>query len=219
MTRAGGKRDGREVVVTDGLHPRLILTMGSEPDGELVRGLRAGDPEAFDRVWAVWNPRLFAYLLRLCRRRELAEELLEETWLRVVKGFGGLRDESRLAPWLFAIARNLWLSHRRATLLEPESLAASPDLDLPDAAGPSPLEAAAASELQARLERALGLLPAPLREALLLVGVHGFTPGEAARVVGVTPEAFRQRLSRGRALLAARLRDGAEPGPARAGRT
>jgi RNA polymerase sigma-70 factor (ECF subfamily) len=181
--------------------------MGQDEADGLVRALRAGDPEAFDRVYSCWNRRLFAYLLRLSGRRELAEELLEETWLRVVKGVGGLRDETRLAPWLFAVARNLWLSHRRALLLEPARLSALPEADPADEATPSPLEAAAANELGARLERTLSGLPPAFREALLLVGVDGFAPREAARVVGVSPEAFRQRLARGRALLAARLRE------------
>lgn len=193
--------------------------MGPESESELVHRLRAGDPEAFDRVYGEWNRRLFTYLLRLTRRRELAEELLEETWLRVVKGITGLRDDTRFAPWLFTVARNLWLSHRRARLLDPESLSGLPELDPADPAAPSPLEVASTNELQARLEKALAALPRSFREALVLVGIHGLTPSEAARVTGLTPEALRQRLSRGRALLADRLLQADGAGRSREGGT
>jgi RNA polymerase sigma-70 factor (ECF subfamily) len=186
--------------------------MDPESERELVLRLRSGDPEAFDRIYEVWNRRLFAFLLRLTRRRDVAEDLVEETWLRLVKGITGLRDDTRFAPWLFTVARNLYLSYRRARLLEEERLGELSRLDPLAPASPSPLEAAATSELQARLERALSTLPLPYREALLLVGVQGLTPAEAALVCGVTPEALRQRLSRGRALLGERLREAESAG-------
>ncbi len=204
------------LTVTINSRSRLILRMDPESEKALVRGLKAGDPVAFDRVYEAWNRRLFAFLLRLTRRRELAEELLEETWLRLVKGIATLRDDARLAPWLFAVARNLFLSYRRARILDEGSLG---ELDPPDGATPSPFEEASTNELQTRLERGLAMLPPGYREALLLVGIHGLTPSEAARVSGLTPEAFRQRLSRGRALLGQRLREMEGAGVSRAGRT
>ena len=76
--------------------------------------------------------------------------------------------------------------------------------------GASPYEATAANEMERQIEAALASLPATYREVLLLVGVDGFRPGEAAEICGISPEAFRQRLSRARALLAGKL-----DGPAR----
>jgi RNA polymerase sigma-70 factor, ECF subfamily len=67
---------------------------------------------------------------------------------------------------------------------------------------PSPFEITAASEAERRLEAALATLPVTYREALLLVGVEGMRPADAAAVCGITPEAMRQRLSRARALIA-----------------
>jgi RNA polymerase sigma-70 factor (ECF subfamily) len=63
----------------------------------------------------------------------------------------------------------------------------------------------AASETARRIEAALATLSFSCREALLLVAVEGLSPAEAAEICGVSPEAMRQRLSRGRALLAERL--------------
>ena len=64
---------------------------------------------------------------------------------------------------------------------------------------------AASSEAERRIEAALGALPVAHREAILLIAVEGLRPAEAAAVCGITPEARRQRLSRGRAALAAAL--------------
>lgn len=186
--------------------------MEAGPGPDVVRRLREGDDSAFEAFYEEWHRRLFAYLLRLAGRREVAEDLAEETWLRAVRGISDLRDDSRLVPWVFAIARNLWLSHRRAVLLDTERIGELRHLDTGPAA-PSPFEEAAAGEMERRLERALAELPVALREAVLLVGVHGMKPADAAVVCGVAPEAFRQRLSRGRALLARSLREGERGSP------
>lgn len=177
----------------------------------LVARLKAGDGEAFDRVYAAYNGRVFNFLARLTRRREIAEDLTEELWLRVVANASRLREDTQLAPWLFTIARNLYASFCRSRTIPFDALddgghwgVASTD--------PSPFEAAAATQLQRRIEVALATLPGRYREALLLVALEGFTPAEAAVVCGISREAMRQRLSRGRALLATRLEREGEPG-------
>jgi RNA polymerase sigma-70 factor (ECF subfamily) len=183
--------------------------MDRERELALVAGLKRADADAFDEVYAAFNGRLFNFLARLARNRDVAEDLVEETWLRVVANAPRLRDDTRLAPWLFTIARNLYASYCRSRLLDYDALAGGHmwPVHPPD---PSPYEAAAATELQRRVEVALATLPGTYREALLLVALEGLTPSEAAAVCGVTPETMRQRLSRGRAMLAKRL-DASEP--------
>jgi RNA polymerase sigma-70 factor (ECF subfamily) len=171
---------------------------------ELIGRLKRSEGDAFDQVFAAFNPRLFNFLARLSRRRDVAEDLLEETWLRVVAHAPRLRDDTRLAPWLFTIARNLYASYCRSRLLDYE-MTAGLQLWPSQPAAPSPFEAAAAGELQQRVEVALATLPGIYREALLLVALEGMTPAEAATVCGVTPETMRQRLFRARGLLARRL--------------
>lgn len=173
-------------------------------DSDLVARLKAGDGDAFDSLYATFNPRLFNFLARLSRRRDVAEELLEETWLRVVAHAPRLRDDTRLAPWLFTIARNLFASYCRSRHLDYDAQAGIHLWPVP-ISSPSPFEAAAAGQLQQRVEVALSKLPGPDREVLLLVGLEGMTPSEAAVVCGVTPEAMRQRLSRARVRLAEQL--------------
>lgn len=179
--------------------------MEPEPDANVVRRLKAGDEAAFDQIYDACRPKLFAFLLRLCRRRDVAEDLLEETWLRLVTRVGSLRDDTRLVPWLFAVARNLFLSYRRWRLLDDDRVGEFCRLPALGAPGATPFERAATNELRERVERALGGLAVPYREALLLVAIQGFTPAEAAAVCGLPPEVLRKRLSRARAMLSRSL--------------
>lgn len=174
-------------------------------DAALVAGIRSGDTAAFDRAYELYRPRLFAFLLRVSRRRAIAEDLLDETWLRLVAHAGSLRPDTRLAPWLFTVARNLYWTHRRSSLLEESAASELLTLWPAPEAWPSPFDLAAAGELEQRLEHALAGLPPQQREVLLLVGYEGLTPAEAAAVCRVTPETMRQRLSRARAALSAAL--------------
>jgi RNA polymerase sigma-70 factor (ECF subfamily) len=182
-----------------------MTAMDRDSELALVARLRAGDATAFDSVHGAFNTRLFNFLARLSGRRDVAEDLLEDTWLRLVARAPALRPDTRLAPWLFTVARNLYASYCRARLVEHSHAAGLIALWPSGAARPSPFESLAASETERRIEAALATLPVACREALLLVGVEGLTPAEASLVCGISPEAMRQRLSRARAQVAERL--------------
>lgn len=177
---------------------------------QLVDRLRAGDASAFDAVHDLLNGRLYNFLVRLTNRRHVAEDLLEETWLRLVTHAPRLRPDTRLVPWLFTVARNLHVSHCRARLLEDSYATALLGLWPCGAPSPSPLEQMEATEAQRRLATAFASLPTIYREALLLVAVEGLRPREAGEVCGVSADVMRQRVSRARARLAHRLADAAE---------
>lgn len=193
--------------------------MDRDSELALVERLRRSDADAFDEVYAAFNTRVFTFLVRLSRRRDVAEDLLEETWLRLVTHASRLRADTRLGPWLFTVARNLHISYHRSRMLE-DSATASLWALWPFSLEPaSPFEAAAARELERRIERALAAMPAASREVLLLVGVAGLDQADAADVCGVTPEALRQRLHRARETLSRFLeRDAAAKAPAPRGR-
>jgi RNA polymerase sigma-70 factor (ECF subfamily) len=171
----------------------------------LVDRLRKGDAAAFDDVHAAFNRRLFTFLVRLSRRRDVAEDLLEETWLRLVKHAHRLRPDTRLGAWLFTVARNLHVSYTRSRALEDSAAASLMALWPFSPERWSPFEEAAATELERRIERALAAMPVAAREVLLLVGVAGLDPSDAADVCGITPEALRQRLHRARETLSKAL--------------
>jgi RNA polymerase sigma-70 factor (ECF subfamily) len=173
----------------------------------LVAGLRAGDHASFDAVYDAFQKRLHSFLARLANSRDVAEDLAEETWLRLVTHARRLQPDTRLGPWLFTVARNLHASYRRGRAIEDSHAAGLLGLWPSGSPRPSPLQAAEASEAERRVAAALAALPLRYREALLLVTVEGFAAGDAARMCGITAEAMRQRVSRARALLARRLAD------------
>ena len=181
-----------------------FYTVDRESELALVRRVRDGDRGAFDEVHALFNARLFGFLARLARSRDVAEDLLEETWLRFVSHAERLDADTRLGPWLFTVARNLHVSYCRSRAFEESGWGDGISL-WPTCTRESPFEQAAGSELERRLEAALASLPVSFREVLLLVGVEGLRPSEAAVVCGVTAETLRQRLKRARDLLAERL--------------
>ena len=171
----------------------------------IVDGLRRGDRRAFNEAYDRHRGRIFGFLLRLSRRRDVAEDLFQETFVRLARSAPTLAEDTDLAAWLFTVARNLFVSHRRWSMLDlsrfvalGEDLAHASARPLPDA------DADSARDL-ARLERALASLPTASREILLLVGVEGFEQEQAAAMLGIRYDAFRQRLSRARAQLATAL--------------
>src|SRR5688572_20047659 len=102
---------------------RVSTVVERDTELALVERLRRGDPGAFDDVYATFNTRLFTFLVRLTRHRDVAEDLLEETWLRLVKHATRLRADTRLGPWLFTVARNLHVSYGRSRMLEDSATA------------------------------------------------------------------------------------------------
>ena len=173
------------------------------PERALVDRLRRGDGAAFDRVYAAYHPRLFSFLLRLSGRRDTAEDLAQETWIKLAKAAPGLHEDTTLAPFLFTIARNAFMSHRRWAILDLSRIVTfGLEAMSSGSTEPSPETTHERARAIALLEAALQQIPLASREVLLLVGVEGMEQEEVARVLGVSYDALRQRLSRARAQLA-----------------
>ena len=174
--------------------------MAATPDADAISLLRRRDPRGFDQAYATYSGPLFGFLLRLTGRRDLAEDVLQQVFLRLAERGPELRADSDLRAWLFAVARNATVSQLRRT---PEL---ADDAALEALADPPP-------DVEARLllgdvERALGLLRLEDREVLLLVGVEGLERDAVARLLGLRPDALRQRLARARSRLLAELERG-----------
>ena len=170
--------------------------MSTEDERRLIARLRQGDAAALDSIYALQRVRVLSYLTRMLGDRNLAEDLLQETFLRLCRFAPQLRSDTELCPWLLTVARNLCRSHFRRAALDSERqrvLAAHTP-----AAPVSPFEALSGSELQQRLSWALSQLPFDQRELLILLGVEGLPSETVAKLLCVSPEALRQRLSRAR---------------------
>ena len=154
-------------------------------------------------MYSTYHTRIFSFLLRLSGRRDTAEDLAQETWLKLAKAAPRLREDTTLAPFLFTIARNAFVSHRRWALLDLSRIVTFGLEAMSTAATEATPETSHENARAiALLESALQELPVASREVLLLVGVEGIAQEEVARMLGLSYDAGRQRLSRARAQLA-----------------
>jgi RNA polymerase sigma-70 factor (ECF subfamily) len=182
------------------------LPGGADPrEVALVARLRSGDAAAFSEVYTRHGVPVFRFLARLCGRRDLAEDLYQETWLRLARHARDLRPDTDVRAWLYTVARNLVRSHARFSVVDAAAMEALGRWWYRDAPGAAPHDAAVAADVARRVERAVARLPLGAREVLLLVAGEGLAVDAAARVLGVTPEAARQRLHRARAEIARSL--------------
>jgi RNA polymerase sigma-70 factor (ECF subfamily) len=179
--------------------PAPVIVVADD-ERDLVDRLRRGEAAAFDRVYARYRQRIYGFLARLAGRRDLADDLFQETFLKLATHATRLAEETDLAAWLFTVARNAWRSHLRWTLFDLDRRRALA-WDEPDAP-PSPHDRATATEDRRRLERALAKLSPADREVLLLVGVEGLPQDQVAGILGMKHDAVRQRVARARARLA-----------------
>ena len=177
--------------------------MAVAADSELVLRLRAGDERAFDDVYERFHVQLYGFLLRASARHDLADDLAQETWIRFATNARSLRADTRLGAWLFTVARNLLRSHHRWRELDRWSLERCGPRGTGDEG--SPLALAAAAEVERKIEEAIAHLPRRYREVVALVAGNGLGQEDTARVLGVRPDALRQRLSRARAMLRSEL--------------
>jgi len=173
--------------------------MPPSPDSETLRLLRRRDPRGFDQAYAAYGSRIFSFLVRLAGRdqRHVAEDALQQTFLKLAEHGPELRADSDLRAWLYTVARHAFLGHLRSRRHEAEAR----NLELIRDFGPE----AEARLLLGDVERALALLRLPDRELLLLIGVEGLEPSQVASVLGLDAATLRKRLARARARLLAEL--------------
>jgi len=190
--------------------PRAAALDGGEGDAALVAGLRRGEGQALDRAFSRYKNRLYAFLFRLGGRRDLADDLLQETFLQLARHALRLRPDTDLSAWLFTVARNAWRASLRHQLAGDRALEALPE---PRAGAPDPERAAETSAAIAGLRAALAALSESEREVLLLGAEGELSSEQAAAVLAIRPDAFRKRLERARAALATRIAEAEETAP------
>jgi RNA polymerase sigma-70 factor (ECF subfamily) len=156
---------------------------------------------------------VFHFLCRMLGNEDDANDLAQETFVRVFKSRDSFRAEQRFSTWLFTIAANLARNHFRWRTRHPNiSLdAESPETEqslgstLP-ANNPAPNDQALAAERAKAVRLAVGKLPEDLREAIVLCEWEEHTVVEAAAILETTPKAVESRLYRARQILRARLK-------------
>lgn len=181
-------------------------------DEALLARYAAGDVAAFEQLYERHELPLWRYLLRQCRDRATAEELMQETWFAVTREVTQFRSDARFTTWLYAIARHRLIDRLRATRptwsLDAAAEGEEPmGAQLADERSPSPLAASEQLEQGAAILVALNQLPAEQREAFVLQADAGLSVEDIATITGTTFETAKSRLRYARDKLKALLRD------------
>jgi RNA polymerase sigma-70 factor (ECF subfamily) len=183
-------------------------------DKRLMAALSAGRDHALDRIVHRWQRPLRAFILRSTGDEEDADDLLQETFVRVYKHRGRYQPTHRFSTWIYTIALNLCRNHaekrdRRPQVSLDAPIAGSDSetsggqglLALHASEAPSPAAAALDEERAEAVREAVQTLPDEMREAVLLFEFQELSYAEIAEIVGSTPKAVESRLYRARAHL------------------
>ena len=158
-------------------------------DAEVLQ-LRRGDLDALTALMARYQNRLYRYLLRIVRERAEAEDLFQQTWLRVAQKIQSFDPRRNFDAWLFTLARNLALDHLRR--VRPESL----DEPLSENFPIDTLDRAIEEQRASRLIAAMNEIPVAFREVLTLRFEEEMKLEEIAEIQGVPLSTVKSRLHR-----------------------
>jgi RNA polymerase sigma-70 factor, ECF subfamily len=176
--------------------------------GAIARGLRRRDPELLDRLIEQYQHRLLRYLIYLTGNRELAEDLFQETWIRVLERGAQFDGRHEFSTWLYAVARNLTIDYLRKKspvsldgLMEDEDHAPLEPADT----RPGAWEVFTQQEQADKINAALVGIPAEYRETIVLRFQDGLALDEISSVTGAPVGTVKSRLYRGINMLMDRL--------------
>ncbi len=184
-----------------------------EPDEELLRRLRAGDEQAFVALVERYNGSMLRLALSFVPSRAVAEEVVQDTWLAVLRGLAGFEGRSSLRTWMFTILANRARTTGARELRSIPVADAGPVVDAsrfgPDGSWSVPPEhwveeaeeRIEAGKLTGLLRSAMDSLPARQREVVLLRDVEGLTSTEVCSVLAISEANQRVLLHRGRGKL------------------
>lgn len=177
----------------------LLSPSSANAEADLLRRLQGGEDLAFELLYERYQPRIFRYALRMSSSRELADDIVQEVFLGLIRGARGYDPSAGpLGSYLYGMARNLLFRHLGAKPteeLEPETLTVEHD----------PLDGLARAEQIERVRQALAAMPAHYREAVVLCDMEEMTYTAVAELLGVAVGTIRSRLHRARGLLLERL--------------
>lgn len=162
----------------------------------------SGDDPAFERLVKRYEHRLFNYIRRMVGSSSDAEDLFQETFLRVYRHRGRFRISARFRPWLYRIATNLCRDHLRyrrrhpaLSLNAPASDACGPLADTVAAPNPDPEECARARELAGQIEAAIGRLSLKRRSVFVMARYEGMAYGDIARALRIPVGTVKSRMN------------------------
>jgi RNA polymerase sigma-70 factor (ECF subfamily) len=171
----------------------------------IAHGLKKQNPELLDELIEIYQHRLLRYLLFLTGKREVAEDLFQETWMRVLLRGAQYNGKARFDTWLFTIARNLVIDlSRKRTMASLDEMSEGGEDDRPfeiAMSGPSPLDQFQSRENSAEVGEVLLKLEPTYREVLVLRFYEELSLDEIASMTHAPLSTVKSRLYRGLAAL------------------
>ena len=178
-------------------------------NAEIARGLKRQDPELLDHLIETYQHRLMRYLMFLTGKREVAEDLFQEVWIRVLRRGSQYNGKARFDTWIFTIARNLVIDlSRKRTMASLDEMRDTGEDERPFEIaedGPSPLEQFQHRENAAEVAAVLLTLDPTYREVLSLRFHEELSLEEIATVTQAPLSTVKSRLYRGLAALKPQL--------------
>lgn len=173
----------------------------ARPLEDAMRRYARGEDAALGDVYDGLAPQLHTFLVRLARNEALAEDLVQETFLRIVRARASYREGAAVTPWAYAIARRLFLDSERSKRRSPVQLDPRPEEERPSDPGVATDTAPADEQLVAkrlaeRIEAVLARLPENQATAFRLLKQEGMSVAEAAEIVGTTQNGVKLRAHR-----------------------
>jgi RNA polymerase sigma-70 factor, ECF subfamily len=171
-------------------------------DSALVTAARKGDMKAFERLYRLHSGKVMGLCLRMTRRRDVAEDCVQQTFIRAWRSLAAFEGRSAFGTWLHRIAVNEVLTHQRnhGTRAESDGEAVDDAQDVP----PDSQREYDAGEVM-DVERALATLPPGSRHVVVLQTVYGYSHEEVADMLGIAVGTCKAQLHRGRRLLRERM--------------
>ena len=164
-------------------------------DEELVREIRRGEMSAFDELYRRYSRRLYSYIHRYVGQADLAEDLMQDVFMSVLRDRGFRPGDGRVKAWLFTVARNACLTHIRDSHRAQDKVRAHYDQRPWEGKGPaSPEDAVSRDEQVTAVQRALSTLPRSQQDALVLKQVGDLTYRQIAQIQGVPEGTVKSRL-------------------------
>lgn len=176
--------------------------MTEESDAELMADVREGDRDAFARLVDRHKDAVVSYLTRLCGDRDRAEDLAQDSFLRLFRAADGYREQGFLRAYLFRIATNLVRSEERR---ERRLRLLLPFLSGRDRAEPSAASGMLLQEMHRQVAGAVAALPLRFRVPLVLHEIEGWSYADIAQELRCREGTVKSRIFRGRRQLKQRL--------------
>jgi RNA polymerase sigma-70 factor (ECF subfamily) len=172
-------------------------TGGAEPDDLLIARIRAGETACFELLMRRHNERIYRTVRAVLGDDADVEDVMQQAYVSAYQHLDGFEGRARFSTWMTRIAINeAYARLRRRSRTGPAPWQDDAMADEPEAAGPTPEQAAAHREMQALLERAVDTLSVPNRTVFVLRAVEGLSTAETAECLKISEDAVKTRLHR-----------------------